>query len=250
MLRRLAGHRGGLIFAGEGNGSFNAYDARTGQTLWQFQTGAGVNAPPVTYEVDGEQFVAVAAGGNAHVNFARGDTLWVFSLKGTQDPVAPPPLPKAVADPGAVAVNTPRIYDFNFSPAWILIPPGTTVTWTHHGSSSHTTTADRGEWDSGSLQPGQSYSVRFDTPGTYDYLSAPHPFMRGKVIVDVRAPKPVEAALPSHGIAAPALPAPGNLGHPLTPGEAALRQPIVAAGVALLVLVVVVAAVLRRRRRI
>ena len=38
---------GNLVFTGEGNGSFNAYDATTGAKLWSFQAGAGVNAPAV-----------------------------------------------------------------------------------------------------------------------------------------------------------------------------------------------------------
>ena len=64
---------GGLVFVGEGNGNFDALDAKTGETLWQFQTGAGVNAPAITYEIDGTQYVAVASGGNFQLDFPRGD---------------------------------------------------------------------------------------------------------------------------------------------------------------------------------
>jgi glucose dehydrogenase len=71
---------GGLLFMGEGNGNFNAYDAATGEVLWQYDCGAGVNAPPITYEVDGRQFVAVAAGGNQLFGFKQGDSLRVFAL--------------------------------------------------------------------------------------------------------------------------------------------------------------------------
>jgi len=56
---------GGLVFAGEANGYFNALDARTGALLWRFQTGAGVDAAPLTYAVNGRQYVAIAAGGTA-----------------------------------------------------------------------------------------------------------------------------------------------------------------------------------------
>jgi PQQ-dependent dehydrogenase (methanol/ethanol family) len=56
---------GNLIFAGEMDGYFDAFDARSGRKLWRFNLGAGVNAPPVTYRVKGVQYVAVAAGGNA-----------------------------------------------------------------------------------------------------------------------------------------------------------------------------------------
>lgn len=71
---------GDLVFMGEGNGNFNAYDAETGEVLWQFQCGAGVNAPPITYAIDGRQYVAVAAGGHHLFGFPQGDALIVFAL--------------------------------------------------------------------------------------------------------------------------------------------------------------------------
>jgi len=71
---------GGLVFTGEGNGFLSAFDAETGDPLWQFQCGAGVNAPPISYEVDGTQYVAVAAGGNAVFGFKQGGALIVFAL--------------------------------------------------------------------------------------------------------------------------------------------------------------------------
>ena len=71
---------GNLVFTGEGNGSFNAYDARTGKKLWSFNCGAGVNAPPVSYTVNGKQYIAVAAGGNTQLDFKRGNSVFVFAL--------------------------------------------------------------------------------------------------------------------------------------------------------------------------
>ncbi len=71
---------GGLVFTGEGNGFLSAFDADTGEPLWQFQCGAGVNAPPIAYEVDGVQYIAVAAGGNAIFGFKQGGALVVFAL--------------------------------------------------------------------------------------------------------------------------------------------------------------------------
>jgi glucose dehydrogenase len=71
---------GDVLFLGEGNGKFNAYDARSGALLWQHDCGAGVNAPPVTYEVDGRQYVAVAAGGNQLFGFKQGETIHAFAL--------------------------------------------------------------------------------------------------------------------------------------------------------------------------
>ncbi|QRX84552.1 PQQ-binding-like beta-propeller repeat protein [Glaciimonas sp. PAMC28666] len=71
---------GNLVFAGEGNGWFKAYDAKTGKLLWKFQCGAGVNAPPVSYSVNGKQYIAVAAGGNSQMDFKRGNSIFVFGL--------------------------------------------------------------------------------------------------------------------------------------------------------------------------
>ena len=51
-------------------------DIRTGR----FQAGAGVNAPPSSYTVDGEQYIVVAAGGNAQLNFKRGNNIIAFTL--------------------------------------------------------------------------------------------------------------------------------------------------------------------------
>lgn len=53
---------GDLVFAGEPSGEFNAFDARTGQSLWQFQCGSGHHSSPTTYMVDGRQYVAVPVG--------------------------------------------------------------------------------------------------------------------------------------------------------------------------------------------
>ncbi|MSQ60490.1 MAG: pyrrolo-quinoline quinone [Betaproteobacteria bacterium] len=71
---------GDLLFMGEGNGKFNAFDSGTGEMLWQHDCGAGVNAPPITYEVDGKQYVAVAAGGNQLFGFKQGESVYVFAL--------------------------------------------------------------------------------------------------------------------------------------------------------------------------
>jgi glucose dehydrogenase len=72
---------GGLVFSGgDGTGNFYAYDARSGKQLWSFQCGAGVNAAPMSYELDGEQFIAVAAGGNFQLSFNHGDSVFVFGL--------------------------------------------------------------------------------------------------------------------------------------------------------------------------
>lgn len=71
---------GGLVFNGEGDGQFAAFDARTGKRLWSFNCGAGVNAPPIAYAVDGKQYVAVAAGGSQIWGFRQGGAVIAFGL--------------------------------------------------------------------------------------------------------------------------------------------------------------------------
>jgi len=53
---------GGLVFQGEGNGRFDAYDGRNGSILWSFDTQVGVVAAPITYSAGGKQFVTLSAG--------------------------------------------------------------------------------------------------------------------------------------------------------------------------------------------
>ena len=72
--------KGNLVFIGEGNGSFNAFNAISGELVWQTNIDAGVNAPPITYKVNGKQYVAVVAGGNKIMGYKQGDYISVYRL--------------------------------------------------------------------------------------------------------------------------------------------------------------------------
>lgn len=71
---------GGLVFSGVGGGVFAAFDAGSGKRLWSYQCDAGVNAPPITYDVGGSQYVAIAVGGNGMFGFKQGDMVVAFGL--------------------------------------------------------------------------------------------------------------------------------------------------------------------------
>jgi alcohol dehydrogenase (cytochrome c) len=83
---------GNLVFTGTPEGYLKAFDAKTGQELWKFQTGSGVVGSPITWEQDGEQFVAVMSGWGGAVplwggevaksfkDINQGGSLWVFKL--------------------------------------------------------------------------------------------------------------------------------------------------------------------------
>src|SRR6201987_6237249 len=57
---------GGLVFTGDAEGNFIARDASSGKALWHFQTGGAVYAAPVTFALDGKQYVAIAAGSSLY----------------------------------------------------------------------------------------------------------------------------------------------------------------------------------------
>ena len=80
MIGGVLATAGGLVFTGEGNGRFRAYDARNGNVLWTFNAGAGVNAPPSSYTVAGKQYIVVGAGGNVQLDYKRGNAIIAFTL--------------------------------------------------------------------------------------------------------------------------------------------------------------------------
>src|SRR5215475_5115152 len=80
MIGGILATAGGLVFAGEGNGKFAAYDSSSGKELWSFRAGAGVNAPPSSYMVGDKQYVVVGAGGNVQIDAKRGNNIIAFSL--------------------------------------------------------------------------------------------------------------------------------------------------------------------------
>ena len=78
---------------------------------------------------------------------------------------------------------TVSIKNFAFNPPNATVSAGTTVTWVNNDQVPHTATANDGAFDSGTLQPGQSYSFKFDKAGTYAYHCNIHPYMTATVTV-------------------------------------------------------------------
>ena len=81
---------GGLVFTGEMNGDFDAFDAKSGDKLWHYPLGAGVCTPPITYKIRGVQYIAVGASGchggevlmHADGRPIFGDSFAIFALPG------------------------------------------------------------------------------------------------------------------------------------------------------------------------
>jgi alcohol dehydrogenase (cytochrome c) len=57
---------GGVVFSGDAEGNFIGFDAHSGKPLWHFQTGSGTIAAPMSYAVDGKQYVAIATGSSLY----------------------------------------------------------------------------------------------------------------------------------------------------------------------------------------
>ena len=91
----------------------------------------------------------------------------------------------AIALPGIAFAATLHvtINNYAFAPAALTVHPGDTVIWTNRDDVTHTVTARNKQFSSGLLAPGKSFSFVFHQPGTYAYICAVHPFMRGSVTV-------------------------------------------------------------------
>jgi alcohol dehydrogenase (cytochrome c) len=82
--------KGNLVFIGRTSGNFEAYDARNGNHLWSFQTGAAPIDTPAVFKRNGKEVVAILSAGNSLTFSPHGDRLWLFGLDGTMGPASPP----------------------------------------------------------------------------------------------------------------------------------------------------------------
>jgi len=72
---------------GKKDGNFVALDSRNGATLWQFQTEAEVSGTATVFQQDGQEYIVVLSAGARVDGTGHGDSLWLFSLSGTLEPV-------------------------------------------------------------------------------------------------------------------------------------------------------------------
>lgn len=107
----------GVVFQGAADGTFAAYDGASGRKLTSIETGTGIMAAPISYELDGEQYVAVMAGfggamnaigypaGSAALKYENGERLLVFKLGGGQVALPPPRRRELQALPEPIAAD-------------------------------------------------------------------------------------------------------------------------------------------------
>jgi alcohol dehydrogenase (cytochrome c) len=194
---------GGLVLHGDPGGELQILDAKTGDTLWTFQTGGSAAGPVISYEVGGQQYVAMASS----------TALLAFKLGGTVQPLPAPPAPKTETTlsgrvfPADQIVFSPEISDTGLefvrktidehtvAPIRAKVTAGTKVTWTNQGKIAHDATAMDGSWTTGDIAPGATGSYTFTKAGTYDYTSKAEPWLHGQITVE-EAPAPAAPAAP------------------------------------------------------
>lgn len=202
---------GDLLFIGQPDGVLLCLDAHNGREIWRFQCGAAISSSPLMYEIDGEQYLAVYAGGTSipYGNSApRGDFLWAFKIGGTL-PEAETPEPPVVRRPvsggpveGSTVNNTVilgRTYNAAtgtvgaeestdvaaVAPTHLRVPVGTTVTFTNPADNEHVHSATQffeGLFNP-QLAPGESFTYTFSNKGEYFFNDVHGARPTGKVEV-------------------------------------------------------------------
>ena len=200
--------KGDLMFVGLPDGQLLGLDVKNGSQLWKFQTGAGVQTSPITYEIDGEQYIAVLAGGGGVGYISpKGDDLWAFKIGGHLSEAAVPEPPSrkqpilATPVPGSTVHNTVTIgrtwrggtvgttestAENAMAPQKLVVPVGTTVTFTNpkDNAMAHCVTQFfDGLFNSGPLEPGTSFTYTFREQGEYFYNDCKSPRTTGEVVV-------------------------------------------------------------------
>ncbi len=85
----------------------------------------------------------------------------------------------AAAEPARVIVK-----EFMFEPMSLQVRAGTTVIWSNLDDEPHTVVSDTGVFRSGAIDTGDTYSFKFDKPGTYHFTCSIHPRMVGTIVVE------------------------------------------------------------------
>ena len=89
----------------------------------------------------------------------------------------------AVQAASAAASTIVMAKDFMFAPTSITVEAGSTVTWTNKDDEPHTVVSAEGLFRSAALDTDESFTFRFDKPGTYRYACSIHPRMVGTIVV-------------------------------------------------------------------
>ncbi len=127
-----------------------------------------------------------AAGGEGATTTAAPDTTAEPDTSVADTSVAPSTTAASTTTTAATASGETTVVavDFKFNPQNIKATTGTKVTWTNNDSATHQIVSKGDPFPGdGTIDSGQSYSVTFDTPGTYDYFCGIHNSMTGSIVV-------------------------------------------------------------------
>jgi plastocyanin len=143
----------------------------------------------MSYEVDGQQYIAVA----------MGTSLWAFKLNGTLEPLAAPrvfPSARGAGDETSQIETATLVQSADrgvgrryavdehaFNPVRARVKAGTYVTFMNNGQITHTLTAADGSWTTGAMKSAESAYVKFDKAGTFRYSCKEHPWAIGELTV-------------------------------------------------------------------
>jgi alcohol dehydrogenase (cytochrome c) len=183
---------GGLLFQMMPDGNFVARDAKTGADVWQFQTGQPGGGPAASYEINGQQYIALGLR----------DNVLAFKLDGPLKPspvreqivTAPSRFNGVIQDVNRIEIVSnvrdnsgggARYYndEYAFSAYRARVKAGTQVIWVNNGRMAHTVVAEDGSWTTGRLAPLEAGAAVFDKPGSYAYRCKEHPWAMAEIIV-------------------------------------------------------------------
>jgi plastocyanin len=195
----------GLLFQTMPDGTLQARDAKTGEMIWQYQTGMNGGASPgASYEIDGEQYIALAGRNNVLALKVNGtlepkaDVAEAGGGRGGRGGGAGGPggglFNGQITDTFRIEVasyvrdsenGSTRMYvdEHAFNPYRARVKVGTTVRWVNNGRILHTIAAEDGSWASSRLVPLEAYGHTFDKPGEYTVICKDHPWAKSQVIV-------------------------------------------------------------------
>ncbi len=162
----------------------------------------------------------------ARINWARIN--WVRNIAASVIVGAVGLFTVGAAVPAGATTHTVSIVDFAFTPATLTVQAGDTVVWTNHGAVAHTVTADDGSFNSGTINPGQTFSHTFATATTVPYHCAFHGAAGGVGMaarITVTQPAPTTTAPPHVTVPASTTPTP-----PAPPTTVAATLPAASAG--------------------
>jgi plastocyanin len=92
----------------------------------------------------------------------------------------------AICSPSTAGASDPTkilVKDFMFAPTSLTVNAGSTVTWANMDDEPHTVVSDTGLFRSGAMDTNESFSFKFDKPGTYHFTCSIHPRMVGTIVV-------------------------------------------------------------------